>query len=105
MTAEQRREMAVRTGLTAWCREVVQGVSNARYLDSHKEGKGKDKYGPIDVLKACTEGERDAQGEDRKVLVLMLQEQDWRSWTAQGSGPGYCEGGTDISVFMNGATS
>lgn len=52
MTAEQRRELVVRTGLTAWCGEVAQGVSNARYLDCHKEDKVKGTYVHVDALKA-----------------------------------------------------
>jgi len=65
-------ELRVRTGLTAWCREVAQGVSTARYLDCHKEVKGKGTYAPVDARKAYTEVGR----EDRKVTGLMLQEQD-----------------------------
>jgi hypothetical protein len=105
MTAEKRRELGVRTGLTAWCREVAQDVRNARYLDCHKESKGKGMYVHVDALKTYIQGGRDTRGEDRKVAVLMLQEQDWRSWTAQGSVPGYCEEGTEPSGFMNGAIS
>jgi len=88
MTAEQRRESwGVRTGLTAWCREVAQGGSTARYLHCHKEDKGKGTYAAVDAVKEYTEGGR----EDRKLAVLMLQEQDWRSWNTQRSVPGYCE--------------
>jgi hypothetical protein len=72
MTAEQRGELGVSTGLTAWCREVAQGVSNARYLDCHKGDRGKATYAPVDALKAYTEGGRDTRGEDRKVAVLIL---------------------------------
>jgi hypothetical protein len=54
---------------------------------------------------AYREDGRDAGGEDRKMAVLMLQKQDWRSWTAQGSVPGYCEEGTEPTGFMNGAIS
>jgi hypothetical protein len=105
MTAEQRRELGVRTGSTACCKKVAQSVSNARYLDCHKEVKGEGTYVAVDALKAYTEGEGDTRAEDRKVAVLMLQEQDWRSWTAQESVPGYCEEGTESSGFMNGTVS
>jgi len=105
MTAEQRRELGYVPGLTAWCREVAQDVSNACYLDCHTEDKGQGTYAPVDALKAYKEGGRDTRGEDRKVVVMMLQEQDWRSWTAQGSVLGYCEEGTESSDFMNGAIS
>ena len=78
------RELGVRTGLTARCREVAQGVSTARYLDCHKEVKGKGTYAPVDARKAYTEVGR----EDRKVTVLMLQEQGWMSCSTDVTGTG-----------------
>lgn len=67
--------------------------------------KKRSTYVHVDALKAYTENRRDTRGDDRKVAVLKLQEQDWRSWTAQGSVAGYCEDGSEPSGFTNGAFS